>query len=369
MPHSGKGPKLSGRFSRSDEYTLWTPLPSASGRSSAALPVRSSAGRRNHRIREFLARTLFQFHDSGRPVGWAFISFMAFFSLIRVFFILGRISNLPTVWTNVLVGWFLCGGNWSPELAWIALGVSGLYLGGMTLNDAFDADWDREFALERPIPAGKISRSAVWAIGVVEMLVGVLVLLALTTFHPLILVGLVQAILLYNFLHKRWKGSVLIMGLCRALVYVGAGSAVVAQTNSIEVSPVVYFVAVAVILYIAGLTLAARSEHLKSPSGISYLNRLMLTLPVLFPLFASRTMPPGPVQTALIILGVIGIWSWIVIMRKALSEKIPKGIAFAIAGIAFFDAATVAFADWRAAVLCLALFGITLVAQRFIPAT
>lgn len=288
---------------------------------------------------------------------------------MRTLLILGRVSNLPTVWTNVLVGWFLCGGGWVPELAWIALGVSFLYLGGMTLNDAFDADWDREFAPERPIPSGKISRGAVWAVGVFEMMAGVLLLLALSTFHPLILVGLIQAILLYNFLHKRWRGSVLIMGLCRALVYVGAGSAVVAQTSSIEVSAVVYFVAAAVVIYIAGLTLAARSEHLKSPAGISFTNRIMLMLPVLFPLFASRIMPVGPAQIALVTVGVIGIWSWIVIVRKALAEKIPKGIAYAIAGIAFYDAATVAFADWRAAVVCLALFGITLVAQRFIPAT
>lgn len=288
---------------------------------------------------------------------------------MRTLLILGRISNLPTIWTNVLVGWFLCGGNWSPELAWIALGVSGLYIGGMTLNDAFDADWDKEHAPERPIPAGKISRKAVWAIGVVEMLAGILVLLAQSSFHPLLLLCLVQAILLYNFLHKRWEGSVLIMGVCRALVYIGAGSAVVMPSLSIEVSPVVVFVGFAVVIYIAGLTLAARSEHLKSPAGLSFRNRLMLMLPVLFPLLASRIMPVSPIQIALVVVGVIGIWAWIVVMRKALQEKVPKGIAYAIAGIAFFDAATVAFADWRAAVICLGLFALTLVAQRFIPAT
>lgn len=288
---------------------------------------------------------------------------------MRTLLILGRISNLPTIWTNVLVGWFLCGGIWESELGWIALGVSGLYLGGMTLNDAFDADWDREHAPERPIPAGKISRKTVWAIGVVETLAGILLLLALTSFHPLLLLCLVQAILLYNFLHKRWEGSVLIMGICRALVYIGAGSAVVMPSLSIEVSPVVLFIAFAVVIYIAGLTLAARSEHLKSPSGLTFRNRLMLMLPVLFPLIASRMMPVGPAQIALIIVGVFGIWAWIVVMRKALHEKIPKGIAFAIAGIAFFDAATVSFANWQAAVVCLTLFALTLVAQRFIPAT
>ncbi|MEM1441523.1 MAG: UbiA family prenyltransferase [Verrucomicrobiota bacterium] len=288
---------------------------------------------------------------------------------MRTILILGRVSNLPTVWTNVLVGWFLCGGGWTAELGWIALGISFLYIGGMTLNDAFDADWDREHATDRPIPAGKISRRAVWSIGIGETMIGISLLLALTTFHPLLLVGLVQAILLYNFLHKRWAGSVLLMGLCRALVYVGAGSAVASQTSAIEVSSVVYIVATAVVLYIAGLTLAARREHLKTPGGITFLNRMLLMLPVLFPLFAARSVPSGPVQIGLTIVGVLGIWAWIVIMRQALAEKIPKGIAFAIAGIALFDAATVAFADWRAAVLCLLLFGLTLVAQRFIPAT
>jgi hypothetical protein len=56
-------------------------------------------------------------------------------------------------------------------------------------------------------------------------------------------------------------------------------------------------------------------------------------------------------------------------VRRALADRVPKGIAFAIAGIAFFDAAVVAFADWNAAVACLAAFVLTLGLQRVIPAT
>jgi hypothetical protein len=56
-------------------------------------------------------------------------------------------------------------------------------------------------------------------------------------------------------------------------------------------------------------------------------------------------------------------------MRRALAERVPKGIAFAIAGIAFYDASVVAFADWRAAVACLACFVLTLALQRVVPAT
>ena len=78
-------------------------------------------------------------------------------SMLRTVLVLGRTSNLPTVWTNVLAGWFLAGGSWDWQIAWLALAVSALYLGGMTLNDAFDVKWDREHAQERPVPSGAIS--------------------------------------------------------------------------------------------------------------------------------------------------------------------------------------------------------------------
>lgn len=294
---------------------------------------------------------------------------MKFLCTLRTVLVLGRVSNVPTIWTNVAAGWFLSGGGWTIELAWITLGMSLVYTAGMTLNDAFDADWDRENAATRPIPSGRITPGAVWMLGLVEMLAGLGAFLSLTTVHPLFAGLLVFAVFLYNWLHKRWAGSVLIMGACRALVYLGAGSAVVAHTSAIEVPSLVFIIAGGAVLYIAGLTLAARSEHLAVPGGLRLLPRLMLMLPVLFPLFASRTVPDSHVTYALAAVGVIGIWSWLILVRGALSEKIPQGIAYAIAGIAFYDAAVVAFADWRAAVACLACFVLTLGAQRFIPAT
>ena len=81
---------------------------------------------------------------------------------LRAILILGRVSNLPTVWSNVVVGWLIGGGLFGWPILWIVVGVSLLYWGGMTLNDAFDAKWDRENAPERPIPSGAISRPATW---------------------------------------------------------------------------------------------------------------------------------------------------------------------------------------------------------------
>ncbi len=294
---------------------------------------------------------------------------MPILSLLRTILVLGRISNLPTVWTNVAVGWFLTGGSWGPDLGWLLFGTSLVYVGGMTLNDAFDAAWDRDHAPARPIPAGRIAERSVWILGTLQLSAGAGVLLVVTTAHPALVGGLVVAVLLYNWLHKRWAGSVLLMGLCRALVYLAAGSAAAARTGTEGLPAALLVLAGGAVLYIAGLTLVARSEHLGEGARLRLLPRLMLMLPVLFPLVSQRAAPHLTIHYPLAVLGVVGVAAWLTIVRRAFAERIPLGVGFAIAGIAFYDASVVAFADWPAAVACLACFVAALGLQRVVPAT
>src|SRR5256885_13326506 len=86
-------------------------------------------------------------------------------SLLRTLLILGRISNLPTVWSNCLAGWWLGGGGNSHKLPWLFCGVTLLYIGGMFLNDAFDADFDRAHRQGRPIPFAKNTLAAAFCLG------------------------------------------------------------------------------------------------------------------------------------------------------------------------------------------------------------
>lgn len=68
---------------------------------------------------------------------------------------LGRISNLPTVWTNVLVGVLLTGAALGDaRLPLLMLALSLFYVGGMFLNDAFDREFDAQHRPDRPIPSG-----------------------------------------------------------------------------------------------------------------------------------------------------------------------------------------------------------------------
>ena len=77
---------------------------------------------------------------------------------------LGRVSNLPTVWTNVLAGTVLAAGTtqgWRTGL--VVLAMSLFYIGGMYLNDYFDRAIDARERPQRPIPAkyppGRCARS------------------------------------------------------------------------------------------------------------------------------------------------------------------------------------------------------------------
>ena len=86
---------------------------------------------------------------------------------------LGRVSNLPTIWSNTLAGTVMAGGEpWRFSTLLAAVGISLLYVAGMYLNDAFDRDVDARERPDRPIPAGLVAADTVFAIGFGLMLAG-----------------------------------------------------------------------------------------------------------------------------------------------------------------------------------------------------
>ena len=79
---------------------------------------------------------------------------------------LGRISNLPTVWTNTLVGVTLAGSPpFDMRVFVLLVALSLFYIGGMFLNDAFDREFDARTRPDRPIPAGQVTAGTVFGSG------------------------------------------------------------------------------------------------------------------------------------------------------------------------------------------------------------
>jgi len=273
---------------------------------------------------------------------------------------LGRVSNLPTVWSNVLAGTVLAGGQLEANVTALVLAaVSCLYVAGMYLNDVCDVGWDCRHRPERPIPSGAATRAEVALWGAALMMAGPLLLLAAGGSAALGGVGLAAAILLYDVVHKHFAPAPWIMGACRALVYGATGLAAGGLT------PGLFAGAAALTAYVAGLTHAARTEHLSVPTAWGPL--LLLAAPVAL---ALTRVPDQP--AALVFIAAALAWGVVCLrrLRAGPQRNVGAAVGGLIAGIALVDAALLAaWGAYGPAAFAVAAFGATLVLHRRIAGT
>jgi 4-hydroxybenzoate polyprenyltransferase len=275
---------------------------------------------------------------------------------------LGRVSNLPTVWTNVLAGTVLAGGDpLSARTCIVALAMSLFYIGGMFLNDYCDRNVDARERPRRPIPAGEISEKAVAGIALALLAAG----LALVAMFGIVAaaggLALALAILGYDFFHKGNPVAPIIMGLCRALVYCAAASAAVGG-----VSATVAVAAGAVLAFTAGLTYAAQQENLDQIGNLWPLLLLAAPMIVSLPALAHGIL------AVLVYLGLVVCVGYAVYLlaRLPVLGSVPRAVGYLIAGISLVDAALLASADAIATALIASTgFAATLLLQKYIPGT
>lgn len=295
---------------------------------------------------------------------------------LRAWLQLGRVSNLPTVWTNCLTA-IVIGG--SPVEARLALGavvsMSLFYTAGMVLNDVFDADYDAKHRPTRPIPSGRVTRAAaaVAGFGGLALGIGCAALTAFTSGHAtnaaVWTAMLALAIVGYDVYHKRNPVSPLLMGLCRALVVVSVNATFAAETPlSIRV------VAGLHCLYVAGLTYSAKQEDLARPGSLWPVVGVFAA-PVALAVAWAGSWPAGSGWH----------WNWLLLFTWSLflasamyglwpllerPKRIGVAVGRLIAGIAVLDALFIAGtgeATFVAMALACAVF--TRVGQRYVPGT
>jgi 4-hydroxybenzoate polyprenyltransferase len=282
-------------------------------------------------------------------------------SRLRALFILGRVSNLPTVWSNCLAGWWLGGGGNFQKLPWIFAGITFLYVGGMFLNDAFDAEFDRQRRKERPIPSGAISSRAVWQFGFFWLAIGMTCLFLLGMQTGLLGLALVLSILIYDAIHKLISFSPVVMAVCRFLVYIVAASAGNNGVNGWAI-----WCGLALGTYVAGLSFLARGESVRGP--IARWPLVFLAAPILLALL----MNTGEFRpSALLLSAVLALWT-VRCLRPLLWSadlQIGRAVSGLLAGIIFVDWLAVADMPRGLSFVFLLLFGAALLFQRFVPAT
>lgn len=282
---------------------------------------------------------------------------------------LGRVSNLPTVWSNVLTGIGLAGTATADlRLLLLVVSLSLFYTGGMFLNDAFDRGFDANARPERPIPSGQVSAAQVHLFGFGMMVVG-LVLLAwvgyryepLTQWRPVAAgLALAGAIVFYNWHHKNNPLSPLVMGVCRMLVYLTAALAVSAVVPAQVISA-----AVVLLCYLIGLTYAAKNEHLGRLENIWPL--AFLAVPLIYGIYLAMAQP-------MVVLPLLALAAWVLyalsLLRRRKPGDVPRAVVSLIAGIAVLDAMLLTGAGAvMLAWFAIAAFGVTLALQRWVSGT
>lgn len=281
-------------------------------------------------------------------------------SLFRTLLILGRVSNLPTVWSNCLAGWLIAGSTDWAVFVQICIGASLLYVGGMFLNDACDADFDRTHRSERPIPSGTISSETVWRLSYFTLGLGALVLVFAGRLLILPALGLLACIIFYDFIHKRTPHAPVIMAVCRFLLYLVAGAGATGQAAT-----AVLWAATAMAIYIVGLSYIARREA--TSTQISGWPFPLLLMPVLI------SAIQGGSTAGLVVLWLL-LLSWVLFALAALrvpSSQGGAGVAISrlLAGIVLVDMLTVPGASGIHLLAFALLFGSALLLQRTVPAT
>ena len=270
---------------------------------------------------------------------------------------LARISNTPTVVSNAVAGAILAStAAEAGTVAVVAVAMALFYTAGMILNDVCDEEIDRRERPERPLPSGDVSRRA--AIAAVAGLFAIgEVLLALEGVEPVLAgLGLVALIVLYDAWHKGNVVSPVLMGGCRALVYVVAALAVAATVEA-----EVWGAAAVLLLYIVGLTQVAKAEGGSVLRAWPY---VAVAVPVVYFVAVS------PTEETLALCVALGAWiAWALQLLRG--RRIGPAVGALIAGVALFDAAAVASGGGGAVPIgvCLAAFALTVALQTKIAGT
>lgn len=281
---------------------------------------------------------------------------------------LGRVSNLPTVWSNVLAASALAlaseGGAWSgATLAGALVALSLMYVGGMYLNDACDAEIDARERPERPIPSGRIARATVFRIGFGLLASAVLVLMLMGWAAGVAALGLAAAVVAYNLHHKGFALSPVVMGVTRLLVYVAAGAAM----SGALMTGSVWLAGAALLSWIIGLTYAAKQERIDAVRHVWPL--VFLAAPIAYGLWRATEPALVGVLAFTVALTVWALHALRLLARRAPGDA-PRAVTSLIAGVALVDAVVAAGAGAPGvALVCVGLFVLTRMLQRHIAGT
>ena len=305
-----------------------------------------------------------------------------FGGLLRAYLELVRVSNLPTVLSNVVVGLALGSAQTGIEATGIEtagivatgiepataaaslLAIALIYSGGMALNDVLDAEIDRRERPGRPIPSGRVSQTsaAVLAAAGFALALG---LLAWTGPEAALMgLTLIAIVALYNLLHSRNAAAVLLMGAARGMVYLTAAAA---AGWVIQPGPVAGLAAM-LVAYTVAFSIVARGETYGRPGGWQRVAASAIPLLVLVPVAIA-----SPAHTLLAIAAAMPFVIWTALAARTILKHPPRvgaAVHMWLSGFCLLDVFVLNFLGRPVLSLwALGLFGATWLGHRRIMGT
>ena len=279
----------------------------------------------------------------------------------RTLLVLGRVSNLPTVWSNCLAGWILGGSGSLLRFALLCVGASLLYIGGMYLNDAFDAQFDQQHRRDRPIPSGAISEKAVWQLGFAALFIGMILLSILGLPTALLALLLASSIVIYDAIHKIFAFTPVLMAACRFYLYLAAASVGYEGITGLTI-----WAALVLACYVVGLSYLARRES--TGVTLQYWPTIFLISPIVlgYIINTGEYRFRGLLLSALLLLWIVRCLRFTFWSRD---RNIGRSVSGLLAGIVLVDWLLIGPELIGLSPVFAALFLLSLLLQRVVPAT
>lgn len=174
----------------------------------------------------------------------------------------------------MICAYLMVGGSDWGALVGAAVAVSFFYIGGMYLNDWGDAEHDRKYQPERPIPSQKISRKSVLLCAATYFVSSFGISVFMQPASLLWSLGLIACIIVYDLDHKKNLMSPWVMAGCRALIYPWAAS-----LAGQEFTPELWIACATVYFYTLGLTYIARGPT--ASRGLKFVFSVCVFLPAI----------------------------------------------------------------------------------------
>jgi 4-hydroxybenzoate polyprenyltransferase len=268
------------------------------------------------------------------------------------------------------------------HLLLLLLSTTGLYGGGVVMNDVFDAELDVVERPERPIPSGRVSKSSAATLGIALLGMGILLawLVSLTS-------GLIAlSIALLAVLYDRWgkhtflgpinmglcRGGNLLLGISTTPFLVSEASEILLENGQATMVGHYWYLALIPIAYIAAITTISRGEVHGGNKSALYLAFALYGLVIL-------SIGVLGVNSALPIwhpLPFLALFVYLIFppLARAFRDRQPRNIGLAVkAGVIaliVMDAAIAAsFAGWMYGLLVLALLPISRYLARIFAVT